>query len=78
VDSEFDAATPAWMDMYGHQLVAQMLYTKVFKVPDWYRKELRVRFLFLAPVLNCVPTVICFTVSLTSALPLGLVTKSMS
>jgi hypothetical protein len=44
VDNDFDAATPGWMDCYGHELVAMLLHSKVFKVPDWYVEELRVRF----------------------------------
>jgi hypothetical protein len=61
VDSAFEAATPAWMDTYGHQLVAQLLYEKIFKVPDWYLKELRVRFCSLAYFQKIFFTsVICF------------------
>lgn len=44
IDEEWAKRTEAWVDKYGHQIVAEHLRSKVFRVQTWYVEELRVRF----------------------------------
>lgn len=45
INPNFDSKTPAWMDKWGHEIVAAHLGVQAFKVPDWYVDELQVGFL---------------------------------
>lgn len=56
VDRDLITQTPAWMDKWGPQIVAEHLTRSPFKCPDWYLDVLLVRFPSLLPP---VPFLLC-------------------